>query len=153
MKTIQQYRWLIATGILVLIQFIQIDKANPTSKPEHDFVAVVNAPENIAKRVKHTCYDCHSNTTAYPWYTNIAPVSWWIKGHIKNGRQKLNFSEWGTYDADKRSHKLNECAEWTADYRMPLKSYGWLHPKAQMSDDERQALAQWFEAQRSKMRK
>jgi len=132
--------------LLILIQFIRIDKTNPASDPQQDFVAVVNPPENVREIIVAACYDCHSNQTSYPWYTNVAPVSWWIKGHINNGRKNLNFSTWGAYSQDKKEHKLEECAEVVGNGWMPLGSYTWLHAEAKLTDEKRIELIGYFQS-------
>lgn len=136
--------------ILLLIQLIRIDKTNPTSDPSQDLIAILQPPDEIAHIIKSACYDCHSHHSTYPWYTNIAPISFWIKNHINEGRHHLNFSEWGTY-ADKRAHhKLEECYEEVLEGHMPLPSYLWMHPEARIDDRQRKSLAGWFEDQMSK---
>ena len=94
--------------------------------------------------LRSACYDCHSNSTIYPWYTKVQPLGWWIKGHVRNGRKKLNFSEWTTLDEERKSHKLSECVEEIEERHMPLKSYTWLHPLAKMDDQDRERLAAWL---------
>jgi hypothetical protein len=130
---------------IIIAQFFRIDKTNPESDPANDFITINNPPPELATLMKNACYDCHSNHTRYPWYTNIAPVSWWIKGHINYAREQVNFSEWTAYDAKKANHKLEECVEWVGEGKMPLKSYAWLHKEAKMTDTQRKELADWFE--------
>ena len=77
--------------LLLLIQVFSIDKTNPPADPQDDFMTLTAPPVEIKTILKNACYDCHSNHTEYPWYTNIEPVSWWVKGHIKNGRRQVNF--------------------------------------------------------------
>ena len=132
--------------IFIVMQVFRIDKTNPPIAENKDFVNIVNPTDEIATILKNACYDCHSNHSTYPWYTNIAPVSWWVKGHIKNGRRQVNFSEWGDYDEERRSHALRECIEVMADRRMPLKSYTWAHSEARLSDAQKQRLQDWFES-------
>ena len=130
--------------ILVVMQFFRIDKTNPPVDMNQDFISIMNPPKEIAVNLKAACYDCHAHTTKYPWYANIAPVSWWIKGHINNGRKHLNFSSWGTYSEDKRMHKIEENIEFLENAWMPLKSYTWLHSDAKLSDEERKAMVDYF---------
>lgn len=126
--------------LLVIIQFRQIDKSNP----EYNIKQSIENTSAISQKhfitIKNSCFDCHSYTTRYPWYTNIAPLSWWIKGHIDHGREKLNFSVWGSYNEGKQSHKLEECIELLENKSMPLTSYTWLHPESRLSKSERQDL-------------
>ncbi len=130
--------------LLILGQLIRIDKSVPDTDAQLDLFAMHDAPADIKAMVKGACYDCHSYETVYPWQTEIAPVSWWIKGHIKNGRLNTNFSEWGSYDKNKRKYKGEECSEVLEDLRMPPKSYRFMHTAAQLSEDDRKKLADWF---------
>jgi len=141
---IKKYWPLLLLGIFVIIQFFQIDRTNPVSDPSKDLFAVVSADETMKNRVMNSCYDCHSNTTEYPWYTYINPVGWWVKGHIKNGLKKLNFSEWAAYEISKQKNDLKECAEVVEETRMPLLPYILTHSDAKMTKEERAALVTWF---------
>lgn len=129
---------------LVIAQFFRIDKTNPPIQKEVDFLSMVNPPADIKAIVHNACYDCHSHESEYPWYTNVAPLSFWIKGHINHGREHLNFSEWGKYSAKDKAEKIKNCADWTEETRMPLFSYVVAHPEAKMSTEERQKLVDWF---------
>lgn len=129
---------------LVIIQFFRIDKTNPSVIPQQDYLAVTTPPAPIATLIKTACYDCHSHTSVYPWYTNFQPIGWWVKGHINNGIKHLNFSTWTTYDADKKRHKLEECVEVLEDKEMPMLSYMIAHQDAWLTDQQRKELADWF---------
>ena len=133
--------------VLVAIQFIRIDKTNPTSDPQNDLIQILQPPTDLAQIIRIACYDCHSNHTVYPWYTNFAPLSFWIKDHIKEARRHLNFSEWGTYNDKRANHKLEECYEEVLEGHMPLPSYLWIHDEAKISEEQREYLASWFEKQ------
>ncbi len=135
---------LVIVAILaVIIQFFRIDKENPPYEASSDFISVENAPEDIQIILKQACYDCHSHQTTYPWYSNVAPVSWWLKDHIDEGREHLNFSVWASYDAERREHKLEELAEEVEEGEMPLDSYTWTHAESRLSDEQRQKLVDW----------
>ena len=139
-------------ALLIILQFFSIDKTNPPSAPEADFLTVAEAPDDMAGLIKRTCYDCHSNHTRYPWYANVAPVSYWIKGHIDHARSHLNFSTWTSYDSNKAQHKLEECYEEVLEGHMPLPSYTWMHSEARLADAERRSLANWFRGEMSKIK-
>lgn len=141
---------LLALGVVfVVIQFFRIDKTNPAVDPAQDFLSTLKPSAEISGLLKTACYDCHSHETKYPWYTNIAPVSWWIKNHFDEGREELNFSTWQAYTAKKKDHKLKECVELVKEKEMPLTSYTWMHSDARLSDVQRTALADYFSALRS----
>jgi hypothetical protein len=136
-------------ALLVIIQFIRIDKTNPEVDPELDFVVLSNTPRDIQNLLQSSCYDCHSNETIYPWYSNVAPVSWWIKKHVNDGRGHLNFSGWGEYDEKRKDHKLEEIIEEVEEHEMPLKSYLIMHSEAELKDTQREQLTTWIQSLRS----
>ncbi|HFC00060.1 MAG TPA: cytochrome C [Phaeodactylibacter sp.] len=136
--------FLILLGVFILMQFFRIDKTNPPVDAKLDFININQPPENISKMIKSACYDCHSYETKYPWYSNIAPVSWWLKGHIDEARGELNFSEWGSYSAKKASHKMEEAMEEVEEKEMPLTPYVIAHSEAKLSEEQRAALVGFF---------
>ncbi|GAB2544941.1 heme-binding domain-containing protein [Rufibacter soli] len=145
MKT--KYKILLALLVLlVLIQFIKVDTTNPPVDKAKDFITLKNPPQQVTGILKASCYDCHSNETTYPWYTSVAPFSWWIKDHINEGRRKLNFSEYGDLPAKRAKHKLDESYEMVAEGEMPLTSYTLLHRDAALSDTQKQELLSWLQS-------
>jgi len=132
---------LIAT--LVIIQFFRIDKTNPTSDATLELFAVEQVPTELERIVKTSCFDCHSNQVTYPWYSNVAPVSWVVKKHINEGRDELNFSEWGSYSIKRKLHKLEEIEEMVGDAEMPLPGYLLIHGEARLSKSQQKSLVKW----------
>ncbi|MEO9802093.1 MAG: heme-binding domain-containing protein [Reichenbachiella sp.] len=133
-------------ALLVIIQFFGINKENPIYQAENDFITITNPPEDIAQIIKTSCYDCHSYQTEYPWYTSIAPVSWWIGDHIEEGREHFNLSEWGKYSEKKALHKLEEFYEEVEEGEMPLTSYTLMHGEAGLSDEQVKKLVTWVKS-------
>ena len=133
-------------GIFVIMQFFRIDKTNPPVVAELDFINIMKPSDEISAMLKAACYDCHSHEVKYPWYTNIAPVSWWVKGHIDHGIGELNFSEWGNYPAKKANHKLEESYEKVENKQMPLTSYLIMHSEAKLSEEQRAQLVDFFKS-------
>ena len=99
---------------------------------------------DLAIMIKSACYDCHSNKSKHPWYSSIAPVSWWIYDHVEEGREHLNFSEWANYSAERKAHKAEECIEEVEEGEMPMWSYQIAHSEARLSDEELSTLMDWF---------
>lgn len=130
--------------IFVLIQLIKIDKTNPTTAPENDFMVVAAPPTEIAKMIKTSCYDCHSSEVVYPWYSNIAPVSWFLKKHINEAREEFSFSEWGLYIAKDQKHIAKECGEEIEKGKMPMTSYLLMHSEAKLSKEQSTQLVSYF---------
>lgn len=142
----------VALAILfVIAQFFRPDLSNPPIGQGQDLGSAVNVPEDVHSILQRSCNDCHSNNTAYPWYSQISPMSWWLKGHIDDGRRELNFSEWGTYSVQKRAKKLEEICEQVEAREMPLPSYTWVHRDAPLSDAEIKTLCEWTKAESAKM--
>lgn len=128
----------------IMIQFFPIDKTNPPPTPGMDFLKIKKTSPEIAKIITTSCYDCHSNETKYPWYSNIAPSSWFLKNHIDEGRKHLNFSTFATYEPKRQAHKLEECIEMVEKNEMPVESYIVGHSDAQLTPEQKQALINYF---------
>ncbi len=138
-------KWLLAlAGLLVVMQLFRIDKSVPASDPAMDFIAVTRPPEEIVSTLKVACYDCHSYETRYPWYAEVAPVSWWLKNHVNEGRHHLNFSTFGARSDRDQLHGIKECVKMLEEGEMPLNSYTWTHADARLSDAQRAQMVAWF---------
>lgn len=138
-------------AVVVIIQFFRIDKTNPPVNRALDIMNVVPVPPEIKSILKTSCYDCHTNETVYPWYTNVAPVSWWIKKHIDDGRDELNFSDWGNYSLRRKDHKLDEIVEMIDEEEMPLPSYLIAHGDARLNAEQKALLVDWAKAVREEL--
>lgn len=96
-----------------------------------------------AQVLVRACGNCHSNHTDWPWYSRVAPMSWWIGEHVREGRAKLDFSEWEKYSAWQRRDKLESMCGVISTGRMPPRSYAVLHPEAKLTDAEKQTVCSW----------
>ncbi len=130
--------WIV--GIFILLQVIQV--TTPKIPEELDKSKELKASNEINTLLKTSCYDCHSYETNMPWYGNIAPVSWEVKGNIKKGRELLNFQEWGDYSEEKRQ-KIYKGIVKSINMRMPLPMYLTLHQDAKLSSKERKLIKEW----------
>jgi hypothetical protein len=138
---------LIIILLFIAIQFIRPQKSNPPVK-EGD---ALQAPEKVMHVLRRSCYDCHSNETNWPWYADIAPLSWSIASHVKEGRKALNFSEWKKISKEIKQKRLKRAIKTTQNGMMPLPSYLWLHKDAKLSSQEKTLLKRWFEAELEKL--
>ncbi|MFM1879144.1 MAG: hypothetical protein RLZZ241_2010 [Bacteroidota bacterium] len=129
--------------VLVLIQFIRPAKNTDTSEHLAVFLAETNPPEPVREILNAACMDCHSNHTEYPWYNQVAPISFWIADHVKHGKGHLNFSEWQNYESKRKDHKLEEVVETLESGFMPLKEYTWTHQSARLTNEQRNAVMLW----------
>jgi hypothetical protein len=124
--------------ILLTLQLIQSEKTNPKT----NIALEINPPDNIMKIFKKSCYDCHSNETKWPWYSNIAPVSWTITSHVEDARQWLNFSIWNQYTESEKDKKIKEIFR-SVYAAMPPSDYIYFHGEAFLSKDERTLIRDW----------
>lgn len=131
----------------VIIQFFPIDKTNAPLNSGMDFLKIKSTKPEIAQLIRTSCYDCHSDETKYPWYSSIAPASWWLKNHIEEGRSNLNFSIFATYEPKRQIHKMEECIEMIEKKEMPLESYFVGHQDAKLTDAQRQQIIKYFKQQ------
>lgn len=113
--------------------------------PKEDIIQYYNPPEEISTMLKNSCYDCHSNNTAYPWYNKIQPISWLLQGHIDKAKEELNFSNFKTYSKRKQKSKLKSIISQIEDNEMPLKGYVLMHKNAKLSDKDETVLTNWIE--------
>jgi hypothetical protein len=106
---------------------------------QHSNPAVIQEPRWDSPRtralVKRACYNCHSNETVWPWYSNIAPISWLTQRDVNRGRGWLNFSEWND-----PMNQPGDVAEQVAAGNMPPWFYLPLHPEARLTQEERTEL-------------
>ncbi|MCK0157700.1 heme-binding domain-containing protein [Cellulophaga sp. F20128] len=129
--------------VLIAMQFYRPDKNSAETDLKTAFLTETNPSAELQNIFESSCFDCHSNTTSYPWYNNIAPVSYWLADHIKDGKKHLNFSEWETYSAKKKDHKLEEVIEMVGEGEMPLQEYTWTHNEAKLSEAQVAAVIDW----------
>lgn len=124
----------------VVMQFFRPARTNPTSDARASFAAIVNPPQEVALSLKRACGDCHSNETVWPWYSNIAPVSWLVASDVNEGRAHLNFSAWTQPGAEAERPEITDLCEQVKKGEMPLRTYTLLHPQAKLSGPEVAAL-------------
>ena len=130
----------VLVGGFLLIQLVPYGRnhTNPdvVSEPNWD------SPETLAL-AQRACFDCHSNETTWPWYSNIAPVSWLVQHDVEEGRQTVNFSDWGR---GREGERPGELAEVINEGEMPMPMFLLTHADARLTDAERVALVQGLRA-------
>ena len=125
--------------VLIGIQFVPVDKTNPPVSGE------IKAPENVMQILRTSCYDCHSNESVWPWYSNVAPVSWLVVNDVNEGREYLNFSQWQSYSGEDKAEDIEEIWEDVQEGEMPSWYYLPLHPEARLSDKDKEMIKNWVE--------
>ncbi len=140
---------LFITIAVVLAGFISLQffQPAPNNAPvtANDLFHHLEVPPAVKNKLQASCYDCHSNQTQYPWYNKVAPLSWVIADHVKNGKEEMNLSEWGQLSKRDKIGVLSGIAEVLEDGSMPLESYLKLHKEARFSAEETEAVTQWAE--------
>ena len=109
-----------------------------------NFTKVYKVPKNVEAILRTSCYDCHSNNTNYPWYSYIQPARFFMESHIKEGKENLNFSEWGNYSNRKQNNKLDRIAKQIKSNEMPLSSYTMIHKNATLSATQKKEIINWI---------
>jgi hypothetical protein len=100
-----------------------------------------------ARILLRACGNCHSNRTDWPWYSHVAPFSWWIGQHVREGREKLDFSEWQTYSIWQKRDKLESMCGLISTGRMPPRVYTAIHPEAKLTAANKKAVCVWVKEQ------
>jgi hypothetical protein len=143
-------KFLVVLAVLfLLIQFFPApSRSNPHTDPARTFAAVMKPPQAVQDVLSRACFDCHSHETNWPWYADIAPISWLIRSHVEEGRRHLNLSEWlkSGETAFSNWSDLEDICKSVRDNRMPLPYYDWLHPKAKLTNTDRQTVCAWVDA-------
>jgi hypothetical protein len=134
---------IVFVSTLLIIQFFPAaqnsSKGNFPGSIEEKYLV----PASVQSVLKRSCYDCHSNNTVYPWYSRIQPFSWWLSHHIKEGKQELNFNEFGNYSRRRQVSKFNSIAKSIQNGSMPLKSFLLMHTQARLSNEEKAMVVSW----------
>ncbi|CAN5746412.1 heme-binding domain-containing protein [soil metagenome] len=130
---------------LVIIQFFRPTKNIDTSGNlvANDISKAYYVPQDVQTILENSCYDCHSNNTAYPWYSKLQPVAWWLQDHIDEGKKEINFSEFATYRIGRKYKKLEEIIKEVKEDEMPLSSYTLIHRYAILSSEQKERINKW----------
>src|SRR5689334_21978009 len=111
MKKTLKWIGIVLAVFLIVSQSIRPARTNPVVDEAKTIGANSTISPEVAAIFARACADCHSSKTTWPWYTEVAPISWWLAGHVNDGRKELSLSEWGTYDSKKRVRKLKKICE------------------------------------------
>ncbi len=138
--------WLavLVVAIVLVIQFIPVERNVSTVPPGQSFERTEKVPANVATILKVSCYDCHSNNTSYPWYSELQPGAYFMAQHIKEGKEELNFDEFNDYSKRRKKAKIKSIISQIEKDEMPLKSYRMMHGNARLSADKKKELLDFF---------
>ncbi len=133
------------------IQFVPTGRNQSDIVPKTDFMKVNEVPDQVKNKLQVSCYDCHSNNTAYPWYNKLQPVAWLLEGHIKKGKAELNFSEWDSLSNRRKKSKLKSIISQIEDDEMPLASYTLIHKDAKFNESDKKEITDWLSSLRDSL--
>ena len=132
--------WLVlAVVVAAAAQLFRPERTNPPHNQE------IQASQEVADLLRRSCYDCHSNRTEWPWYSNVVPVSWFVARHVEKARADLNLTEWPVFDLEAQRFFLSNMKKQIKQEKMPLPSYLLVHRDAQLSTAERTTIMVWID--------
>jgi hypothetical protein len=136
-----------AAGACILvglaIQVMRPARTNPVTDPTQTIAAHVAMPAPVQAVVARACVDCHTNDTRWPWYSGVAPVSWFVIGHVNDGRRALNFSNWNDHSTRAPAPPIGKICKEVQSGGMPLSSYLLMHRDARLTPDDISVLCAW----------
>ena len=130
-------------GVIAVAAAIQLIRPTLTHA-QADIKESLNADENVMKILKTSCYDCHSDETKFPWYSHVAPVSWFIADHVNEGREALNFSHWVQIDDKTKAVRLKRAKQLVSNELMPIHGYLMMHKEAKLTENQKEVLESFF---------
>ena len=133
--------------VIAGVQLIPVDRSNPV-EASHAIYASEPVPASVRAIFEDSCKNCHSNQTAWPWYSYVAPLSWIIANDVHSGRRHLNLSEWSAYPPEKREQKLDDICDEVTNGEMPDGKYLLIHRKARLTQPQRESVCDWVESVR-----
>lgn len=137
--------------ILILFVAIQVFRPSRTNPPEAAGETIeAKAPftPQAGDAFARACADCHSNRTDWPWYSEVAPVSWFVANHVNHARSHMNVSHWHEYTDSEAKRYLDKMCRMTRGHDMPLASYRIMHSEARLTDEEIESICQWSQQSR-----
>ena len=129
--------------VIIAIQFIQPVRNKSGQVLPADISKIYSVPDSVQCVLKNACYDCHSDNTSYPWYSNIQPFGWWLASHISRGKKELNFSEFGNYSDRRQRSKLFSIEKSIEDGSMPFPSYTLIHKNSRLTKEQKSLIINW----------
>jgi hypothetical protein len=138
-------RWVVVIAVLAAasIQFVRPARTNPQTDPGRTLTALMSVPPDAAAILDRSCRDCHSNETRWPWYSSVAPVSWFVIDHVDHGRSHFNYSNWAQYDRAEAARLLKNICTLSRQEAMPMPSYTRMHRTARLDEPDILALCEW----------
>jgi hypothetical protein len=132
--------------VLVGIQFVPVQRDEIEPVTNADFIEHYESPIVIGNIIRASCYDCHSNQSKYPWYSNVQPIGFLLQNHISEGKSELNLSEYGLLSNRMKRAKLKSILSQINDDKMPMPSYLLLHSEAKLDSLKKALLVSYLDS-------
>ena len=136
---------------LLVMQFVRPARNLGSAIGANDVSHFVHTPDTVLRILQSSCYDCHSNHTDYPWYANINPVGLWLRNHINDGKEAINFSDLSGFSKKKLDHRFGDISESVEKREMPLSSYTLIHRYAILDSGQITILKTWVDSARKEI--
>jgi hypothetical protein len=134
---------LTVVALVVAAQVVRPARTNPPVDPQKEISAHMQMDPAVMATLTRACNDCHSNHTEWPWYSNVAPVSWLVAHDVNEGREELNFSEWGASRENEPGKLLGKICSEMKEGEMPMATYTLMHPQARITSAEAENVCRW----------
>jgi hypothetical protein len=135
-----KWKWYVVALIAAFagIQFLQPALPNPPVTAE------IQLPPDVKQILRISCYNCHSNETTLSWFDKPAPAYWLVAKHVKEGRERMNFSEVGKLPLAQQQGFLFESVSQIELGAMPLPAYERLHPESRITPEQLAVLKNYL---------
>ena len=130
--------------VVLLMQLARPQKNTAAVPAGKAFIDTFKVNEQVNAILAVSCYDCLSNNTNYPWYSEIQPMAWLMEKHIIDGKEKLNFDDLPPYGSRKFNSKVSQITKQIEQGKMPLDSYLWMHKGARLNTEDKKLLIDYF---------
>jgi hypothetical protein len=132
---------------LVVIQVVRPSRTNPPIDPSKEISAKMTVDPAVQSILDRSCSDCHSNKTVWPWYSNVAPISWLVWRDVNDGRRHMNLSDFATEPVQREGRVLNGMCEETKRGDMPMSIYVPMHPQSKLTSADVDTICRWTDSQ------
>jgi hypothetical protein len=130
--------------LFVLIQGIQPRRTNPPVTPSRSLEAHLNVPPQVQSVLQRTCYNCHSSATVWPWYSHVAPASWYVVHDVNAARSHINFQDWEAQVSPQEGKEhLGLICKLIQNGQMPPADYRLMHKDGNLTPEEASAVCDW----------
>lgn len=139
-------KWIVlgVVVVFILIQFIKPSETNPPVVASRSLESHVDVPPEVQTVLKRSCYNCHSSSTVWPWYSHVAPVSWYVAHDVNTARGHVNFQNWeAQVNEQEGKEHLGLICKLVREGNMPPADYRLMHKDAPVSPAETSAICAW----------